>query len=1038
MTEENNVGTVTEEINIGTVLVVGAGIAGIKAALELAETGYKVILTDSSPYVGGILQKLDHQFPTDHCGMCRMLPLVGREHASQYCMRKSLFHDNIEILPFTEVKSIQGDVGAYEVELLRRARHVNTDVCNGLGACIEACPIEVPDDFNHGLSTRKAIYQPVPHNVPQMFLIDMDACDKCGECVKACPADAIDLEAQDESSTIEVNAIVLAAGTALYDPATNDDAKAYTASEDVVTSLAFERILSGSGTYDGVIRRPSDGKPAKRIAWIQCVGSRNRRQGRDYCSSICCMFALKEAVLAHEKGGPDVETTIFYMDMRTFGKDFYQYREKAEEEHGVRLVRCRVQGVEREADGTLLARYFDPDSGTFSYGSYDMVVLSTGQAPFEDHRKLSELLGVELSPSALLPTMEFEKVKLVKPGVFVCGSLMGLTDISEAITSGIAAASETSKLLATLDVHILEEDETLERPIAREIPRVAVILCQCKGEKTPEGLDLEPLKSAIEDFNGVGEVHIVDALCRDAGQSALEEILEKTECNRLLFGVCLPYVYRQKFRLLARAAGFNSSLVELFDLLGIARRRLSEADGGAWVQRAADQIRATVQKLKLKEALQFDSLPIHQAALVVGGGIAGMRASLSLAERGVEVHLVEKSGQLGGHAGSELHYTVDGLDPAGLVSELKQRVEEQTNLTVHMNGEVVETKGALGSFSTTVRAGEGGEPIELEHGAVILATGGREGATTEYGYGESEQIVTQVELEKQLTAGEIDAGTLDNVVMIQCVGSREKGAREYCSRICCAAALKNAFKIREKNPEARIYILNRDMMTYGFLEQYYTRARGEGIVFVNYDLDRKPEVEVVDGKPTVRFTDPVLQMECELAADLLVLATGIEPGASTEQLANIFGLPLNPNGFFMEADSKWRPVEFTKLGVFFAGTAHSPQAINESIMQAEAAAQKAYAYLSRREVRTARQVSRVHDAICARCQVCVEVCPYDARSYNETEHCITVDVAACQACGLCAVACPNNAAEVPGWNLKQTMAVIDAQLHSSRSPATAG
>jgi len=317
----------TEESKVGTVLVVGAGIAGIKSALELAETGYRVILTDTSPYVGGILQKLDHQFPTDHCGMCRMLPLVGREHASQHCMRKSLFHDNIEIMPFTEVKSIQGDAGVYEVELLKRARHVNTDVCNGLGSCIDVCPIEVPDEFNHGLTRRKAIYQPVPHNVPQMLLVDIQACDKCGKCVEFCPVDAIDLEARDETFNVEVNAIIIAAGTTLYDPATEDDAKAYTVSEDVVSSLAFERILSGSGTYDGTIRRPSDGRPAKRIAWIQCVGSRNRRQGRDYCSSICCMFALKEAVLAHEKGGPDVETTIFYMDMRTFGKDFYQYRE---------------------------------------------------------------------------------------------------------------------------------------------------------------------------------------------------------------------------------------------------------------------------------------------------------------------------------------------------------------------------------------------------------------------------------------------------------------------------------------------------------------------------------------------------------------------------------------------------------------------------------------------------------------------------------------------------------------------------------------
>ena len=1023
-----------EEDKIGTVLVVGAGIAGIKSALELAETGYKVLLTEASPQIGGILAKLDNQFPTDHCGMCRMLPMVGREYASQHCMRKSLFHDNIEILPFTEVKSVQGDAGDYKVELLKRARHVDTDVCNGLGKCIAVCPIEAPDEFNHGLTKRKAIYQPVPHNVPQMLLVDMQACDKCGECVKVCPVDAIDLDAHDEPSQVEVNAIVFAAGATLYDPATQDDAKAYTVSEDVVSSLAFERILSGSGTYDDAIRRPSDGKPARRIAWIQCMGSRNRRQGRDYCSSICCMFALKEAVLAHEKGGPDVETTIFYMDMRTFGKDFYRYREKAEEEYGVRLVRCRVQDVLREADGTLLIRYFDPASGEFCHGAFDMVVMSTGQSPFEDHRKLAELLGLDLSPSGLLPTMDFEKVKLAKPGVFICGSLMGLTDISEAITSGIAAAGEVSKLLASINAGVLEEEQPPERPVDREAPLVSVILCRCKDEKAPEGLNLEPLSSAIEGLNGVGEAHVVDSLCSEEGQQTLEEILRQTKCNRLLLGVCLPYVYRQKLRRLARAAGFNSSLVEVFDLLGIARQGIYEADAIDWVGRATEEILANVEKLKFSEALYVDNLPIHQAALVVGGGVAGMRAALSLAERGVEVHLLEKSGQLGGHAGGKLHYTVDGLDPAGLAVELRQGLEEQRNITVHLNSEVIGTKGALGCFNTNIRNGDREETIALRHGAVILATGGQEGITTEYGYGKSDQILRQVEIEKLLAAGEIDASALDNVVMIQCVGSREKEAREYCSRICCAAALKNAFKIREKNSEARIYILYRDMMTYGFLEQYYTKARGEGIVFVNYELGHKPEVEVVDGKPTVKFTDPVLQMPFEVAADLLVLATGIEPDGSNEQLAQIFGLPLNQDGFFVEADSKWRPVEFKKLGIFFAGTAHSPQPINEAIMQAEAAAQKAYAYLSRSEIHTARVVSSVHDALCARCQVCVEVCPYDARTFNSAENCIIVNAAACQACGICAVACPNNAAEVLGWNEKQTMAVIDARLRGNSRP----
>jgi heterodisulfide reductase subunit A len=358
------------------------------------------LLTDASTQIGGILAKLDYQFPTDHCGMCRMLPMVGREYSSEYCMRKSLYHENIEILPFTEVAKIEGDAGNYTVELKKKARYVNPDVCNELGKCIEACPVEVDDEFNHGLTKRKAIYKSIPHNVPQLLLIDKDACTECGECVNVCSTNAINLSAQDEMETRQVHSIILASGVKLYNTKEFEDAKSYAVSPDVVTSLAFERMLSGTGTYqDGMIKRPSDGKPAKKIAWIQCMGSRNRRQKRDYCSSVCCMFALKEAVLAKEKGGPDVETTIFYMDMRTFGKGFQKYKENAVEEHDVRLIRCRVQEVVRQPDGSLQIRYFDPDTNEFFFEYYDIVVLSTGQVPFNDHKKWAELTNTQLSPS---------------------------------------------------------------------------------------------------------------------------------------------------------------------------------------------------------------------------------------------------------------------------------------------------------------------------------------------------------------------------------------------------------------------------------------------------------------------------------------------------------------------------------------------------------------------------------------------------------------------------------------------------------------
>lgn len=1018
------------ENTTGTVLVAGAGVAGIKAAIELAESGYKVLLTDASTTTGGILSKLDYQFPSDHCGMCRMLPMVGREYSSEYCMRKSLHHENIEILPFTEVANISGEAGNFQVDLLKKASYVSTELCNGLGSCLDVCPVEVDDEFNHGLTKRKAIYQPVPHNTPNMMMIDMDSCTNCGACVDVCETGAINFAAKDEVENRAVNSIILATGSKLYNINESEDAKSYATSPDVVSALAFERMMSSSGSYDGKeIARPSDGKPAKKIAWIQCMGSRNRRQKKPFCSSICCMFALKEAVLAQEKGGDDMDTTIFYMDMRAFGKGFHAYRNKAIQEHGVKLVRCRVQEVVPKPSGGLEIRYFDPKTEEFFVKEYDLVVLSTGQSPFEDHKKWSNLIGSTPNELGLIPTETNSKIKIAdKPGLFMCGSLMGLTDISEAMASGMAAAGEATSFLQSINVESSAEEIIPEPECdATEAAKVAVVICKCK-DKDGEGLDLDLLADSMRSHHGVEAVHITQSVCTAEGEQAVIEALAESNCNRLVIGVCQPYLYRRTVKNLCKKAGFHSSLTKLYDIQSFVKRGVEGPPAAAWTDKVAGELKAEIESLKLTALVPSQVMPINQNAVVVGGGMAGMYAAMSLANKGVNVHLIEREAELGGLVGRTVASTIDGLAPMETAAALKAKITENKNITVYLNSEIVESTGTLGAFESCVTNSETGDKVWLHHGGTIIATGGKEATTEEYCMQESDTLMSQAEMRDALANDSIDFAAAEEIVMIQCAGSREEGKRNYCSRICCMWAITNAINIKKKNPDTRVIVLYRDMMTYGFNERYYTEARQAGVLFISYDLENRPAVEMVEGKPQVSFRESVLAEPLVLAADYVVLSTGVEAAESTEKVGASFGLPLTEDGFFQEVDSKWRPIEFQKLGVFVAGTAHSPQPLKDVIMQAEAAAQKTYSFLQGKELKTSRTVAKTRDALCVRCKLCVGVCPYNARRYDAQQHRVMVDAAACQGCGMCSVSCRNNAAQIAGWNDKQLMAMVDQKI----------
>ncbi len=1140
---------------IGTALVVGAGISGIRAALDLAENGYGVTLIDRSPHMGGILSQLDYQFPTDRCGMCKMLPLIDRDASSQHCLRKGLFHENIDILLSTDLVSVEGEPGKFEVMLRQKQNWVDPKRCIGCGACVEVCPVEAPDAFNAGLSSRKAIYLPVPHAIPNTYVIDSAACNRCGACESVCPVNAVslsqearkafrilvvddeqiirdslkawledeegftvvtaesgpaaleamgkqtfhlmlldikmpgmdgvevlkktkdgfpqldvlmmtayatvetaveamkigamdylikpfdtddlipkivgiyqDLEAS-KGKKIEVGAILLCGGTDFYNPAEGKNPFGYQTLPHVVTSLEFERILSGTGPFQGRFVRPGDEKPIRKIAWIQCVGSRDLQLNADFCSNICCMFAIKEALLAKEKGGAAVETTIFYMDMRTFEKSFQRYRDEAETVFGVRFVRGRVHSVvpdENHKDAIL--RYVDP-TGALHTESFDLVVLAAGQRPAADTEKLAELVEIPINQWGFCRAAPFSMTRTDREGIVLGGAFSGMKDIGESVIQASAAAFSASRVIHAAGGGLAPEpmSEPGKIDVSREVPRILTVICTC-GARLSAILDKDELAKGIKTDPEVSDVVFLENTCTRAGWEELVRVVDEKQPNRILIGACLPYVFTRKIRELGEQIGLAPSLMDVVDISPFFTPD-SPTEDAPGIEPAAHSIRRTLEmglaKVRRADPDPVETVQIEQKALVVGGGIAGMTAALAIADHGFHVDLVEQTDALGGNL-LWLKQNLEGESVSELLSETLQKVEKQPLIAVHTETRVLSSYGEVGAFFTTLENKEG-QPESLLHAVSILATGGREAEPVgAYGYGESSVVVTQQELEKGLSESVIDPGELRSIVMIQCVGSREE-PRNYCSRICCASSIKHALDFKNRNPDVEIYILYRDMMTYGSAEAYYTSARKAGVIFIRYDTSAKPTVEPQEGSALVRVFEPTLRTPVEIEADLVVLATGVVPTLSAD-LAESFGATLDRDGFFQEAESKWRPVDSLKEGVFACGLSHSPRNITESIATAEAAAQRALRILSRKRLPTGKIVAKVRHSLCSLCQRCIDACPYGARTLDAEEECVVVNPAMCQGCGSCATVCPNNASILSGFQKQQVFDMIDAAL----------
>jgi heterodisulfide reductase subunit A-like polyferredoxin len=848
-------------------------------------------------------------------------------------------------------------------------------------------------------------------------------CSECYQCVEVCLAEAVDHTQTAKIRDVKVGSVIMTTGAETYDPADLDDTYMYRRSQNVLTSLEFERILSAGGPTMGHLVRPSDGKEPEKIAWLQCIGSRDtNRCGNGYCSSVCCMYAIKDAMIAKEHSEKELDAAIFNMDMRTFGKDYEKYYKRAAEQDGVRFVKSRIHSViEEPGTDNLVLKYAD-EQGRIHEEVFDMVILSVGLTIPKESAELAQRIGVALNPYNFVKTSTFNPLETSRPGVYVSGTFQGPKDIPSSVTEASGAACAAGRHLAPAR-HTLTKTVTLptERDVLGEEPRVGVFVCKC-GINIAGVIDVDEVSAYAKSLPNV--VYTGENLftCSQDTQVSIKELIDEHKLNRVVVASCTPKTHEGIFMDTLEEAGLNKYLFEMANI----------RNQDSWMHfhepekataKAKDLIRMAVARVSTLGPLHDKKISIIDKALVIGGGIAGMTSAKALADQGFHVTLLEKEDTLGG-LGKRLHHTIEGDDIQAFVRELADAVETHEHIDVLKQALVVEFGGYKGNFKTEVLVGPDMKQKKIDHGVMIVATGATEYQPTEYLYPDSDDVVTQLELADRIAENRL--GNPDRVIMIQCVGSRNDD-NPNCSRICCQNAVKNAIAVKEQSPDTDVFVLYRDMRTYAMLEEYYTKARKMGVIFSRFSKDDPPKVEkLANGGLSVTFMDHVLGQYIEAEADLVALSAGVT-AADTKELSHIIKAQRNPEGFFMEAHVKLRPVDAGTEGVFICGTAHGPKLITETVAQAMAAASRAATYLSQEFLTLSAVVAEVDQNHCASCLVCVRSCPYHVPVINEMGVSY-IDPALCQGCGVCASECPAKAIKLNWYEDDSLLSKVESLL----------
>jgi len=905
------------------------------------------------------------------------------------------------------------------------------DKCIACGLCAEKCPKKVADEFNMGVNKRRVAYIKYGQAVPLKYAIDGENCiyltrGKCKACEKFCPTHAINFEDKETRVEVNVGAVILAPGYKPFDP-TPFDFYGYGKIPDVVTSMEYERLLSASGPCMGHLVRPSDGREPQKIAWIQCVGSRNtNRCDNSYCSSVCCMYAIKQSlVTAEHLTGNDVSQSIFYMDIRTPGKEFERYYEDARTQ-GVRFLRARPHSIDPGSDGMGVSLMYTTEAGQMIQEVFDMAVLSVGLEP-DGTRALANVFDIELDAFGFAQSSYFGPVSSTRPGIFVTGAFQSPKAIPRAVTEASTAAAEAVSLLSGVRGS-LSQNKTYppEQDVSEAEPRIGVFVCSC-GINIANVVDVAQVAECAQTLPHVVLVENNLFTCSADTQVMMAEKIKEHQLNRIVVAACTPRTHEPLFQETLKESGLNAYLVEMANIRN-QNAWVHQNDKEEATRKAKDQVRMAVAKAGLNYPLTQEKVPVIQKALVIGGGISGMTAALGLADQRYETVLLEHADRLGGNAW-QLNATGSGEPVRPLLEKMIQIVEHHPQIKVLKNARLLTAIGSVGNFVSKIQVD--GETRAITYGVAVIATGAKESTPDEYLYGQDPRVMTHLAFDARLREDEGNLAQANGVVFIQCVGSRE-ARRPYCSRVCCTHTMKSAIALKTKKPEMDVFVLYRDIRTYGKREDLYKEARERGVLFIRYDLDSKPVVSANDDELVVEVFDPIIQKKLALKADYLVLASAIESNANSE-LVELYKCGQNEDGFLNEAHPKLRPVDMSVDGLFVAGLCNYPKPIDESIAQAKAAASRAGVILSK-EVMQLDAIKSFVTERCDGCALCLDVCPYRAIQLEEVEVAggmskrIKTDPALCKGCGLCAATCPKGGVHVHGFTLEQLQAQVDVAL----------